>query len=51
MAFAAARLRQQMDLDAPTILIVLDRLDLIEQVSSTSASITEIASSNPQEAR
>ena len=32
MAFAAAKLRQQHDLDAPTILIVLDRLDLIEQV-------------------
>src|SRR5690606_6798798 len=32
MAFAAAKLRQQLDLDAPTILVVLDRLDLIEQV-------------------
>ena len=32
MAFAAAKLRQQADLDAPTILVVLDRLDLIEQV-------------------
>ena len=31
MAFAAAKLRQQTDLDAPTILIVLDRLELIEQ--------------------
>jgi type I restriction enzyme R subunit len=39
MAFAAARLRQQADLDAPTILIVLDRLDLIEQVSSEFVSV------------
>lgn len=39
MAFAAARLRQQQHLDAPTILIVLDRLDLIEQVSSEFASV------------
>jgi type I restriction enzyme R subunit len=39
MAFAAARLRQQADLDAPTIVIVLDRLDLIEQVSSEFASV------------
>jgi len=39
MAFAAAKLRQQADLDAPTILIVLDRLDLIEQVSSEFASV------------
>jgi type I restriction enzyme R subunit len=39
MAFAAAKLRQQHDLDAPTILVVLDRLDLIEQVSSEFASV------------
>ena len=39
MAFAAARLRQQTDLDAPTIVVVLDRLDLIEQVSSEFASV------------
>ncbi|HEY5482769.1 MAG TPA: HsdR family type I site-specific deoxyribonuclease [Propionibacteriaceae bacterium] len=39
MAFAAARLRQQADLDAPTIVVVLDRLDLIEQVSSEFASV------------
>lgn len=39
MAFAAARLRQQADLDAPTIVIVLDRLDLIEQVSGEFASV------------
>jgi len=39
MAFCAARLRQQTDLDAPTILVVLDRLDLIEQVSSEFGSV------------
>ncbi len=39
MAFAAAKLRQQSDLDAPTILVVLDRLDLIEQVQSEFASV------------
>ena len=39
MAFAASRLRQQADLDAPTIVIVLDRLDLIEQVSGEFASV------------
>jgi type I restriction enzyme R subunit len=39
MAFAAARLRQQLDLDAPTVLVVLDRLDLIEQVGSEFASV------------
>jgi type I restriction enzyme R subunit len=39
MAFAAAKLRQQLDLDAPTILVVLDRLDLIEQVQSEFASV------------
>jgi type I restriction enzyme R subunit len=39
MAFAAARLRQQLYLEAPTILIVLDRLDLIEQVASEFASV------------
>jgi type I restriction enzyme R subunit len=39
MAFAAAKLRQQTDLDAPTILVVLDRLDLIEQVASEFASV------------
>lgn len=39
MAFAAAKLRQQTDLDAPTILVVLDRLDLIEQVQSEFASV------------
>jgi type I restriction enzyme, R subunit len=39
MAFAAAKLRQQTDLDAPTILVVLDRLDLIEQVASEFQSV------------
>ncbi len=31
MAYAAAKLRYEADLDAPTIVIVVDRLDLIEQ--------------------
>jgi len=39
MAFAAARLRQQADLDAPTILVVLDRLELIDQVRSEFTSV------------
>lgn len=39
MAFAAAKMRQQLDLDAPTILVVLDRLDLIEQVQGEFASV------------
>ncbi|MEN9646651.1 MAG: hypothetical protein RL238_3320 [Actinomycetota bacterium] len=39
MAFSAAKLRQQDDLDAPTILVVLDRLDLIEQTASEFASV------------
>ena len=39
MAFAAAKLRQQTDLDAPTILVVLDRLDLIEQTQSEFSSV------------
>lgn len=39
MAFAAARLRRELELDAPTILVVLDRLDLIEQVSSEFTSV------------
>lgn len=35
MAFAAARLRQERTgLDAPTIVVVLDRLDLVEQLHS-----------------
>ncbi|MGI8751819.1 MAG: type I restriction endonuclease subunit R [Acidimicrobiales bacterium] len=39
MAFASAKLRQQSDLDAPTILVVLDRLELIEQTRSEFASV------------
>ena len=39
MAFAAAKLRLRMDLDAPTILVVLDRLELIEQLTSEFASV------------
>ncbi|MCU1494274.1 MAG: type site-specific deoxyribonuclease, HsdR family [Acidimicrobiaceae bacterium] len=39
MAFAAAKLRQQGDLDAPTILMVLDRLELIEQLRSEFTSV------------
>jgi type I restriction enzyme R subunit len=39
MAFAAAKLRQQTDLDAPTILVVLDRLELIEQTRSEFTSV------------
>jgi type I restriction enzyme R subunit len=39
MAFAAAKLRQQGDLDAPTILVVLDRLELIEQTRSEFTSV------------
>ncbi len=33
MAFAAAKLRRDLTLDAPTILVVLDRIDLYEQLS------------------
>jgi type I restriction enzyme, R subunit len=39
MAFAASKLRAQKDLDAPTILVVLDRLDLIEQVAAEFGSV------------
>ncbi len=39
MAFAAAKLRQTIELDAPTILIVLDRLELIEQTRSEFLSV------------
>lgn len=39
MAFASAKLRQQADLDAPTILVVLDRLELIEQTRSEFTSV------------
>ena len=39
MAFAAAKMRLEMDLEAPTILVVLDRLELIEQLGSEFASV------------
>ena len=39
MAFAAAKLRHESDLDAPTIVIVLDRLELIQQTESEFKSV------------
>lgn len=39
MAFAAAKIRRLADLDAPTILVVLDRLDLVEQLRAEFASV------------
>ena len=39
MAYAAAKLRHITQMDAPTIVIVLDRLDLIEQTASEFASV------------
>ena len=39
MAYAAAKLRHQNDLDAPTIVIVLDRLELIQQTESEFKSV------------
>jgi len=39
MAFAAAKIRRLADLDAPTILVVLDRLDLLEQLRLEFASV------------
>ncbi len=39
MAFAAGKLRQQAEMDAPTIVIVLDRLDLIQQTHAEFSSI------------
>jgi type I restriction enzyme R subunit len=39
MAYAAAKLRMQDDLDAPTIVIVLDRLELIQQTESEFKSV------------
>jgi type I restriction enzyme R subunit len=39
MAFAAAKLRQQDALEAPTIVVVLDRLNLIEQTQAEFASV------------
>jgi type I restriction enzyme, R subunit len=42
MAFAAAKLRRDLALDAPTIVVVLDRIDLYEQLSGefSSAGVT-----------
>jgi type I restriction enzyme R subunit len=39
MAYAAAKMRHQTDLDAPTIVVVLDRLDLIQQTKSEFESV------------
>ena len=39
MAYAAAKLRHQGDLDAPTIVIVLDRLELIQQTEAEFKSV------------
>lgn len=39
MAYAAAKLRHQADMDAPTIVVVLDRLELIQQTESEFKSV------------
>ncbi len=39
MAYAAAKLRHQTDMDAPTIVVVLDRLELIQQTESEFKSV------------
>lgn len=39
MAYAAAKLRHQNELDAPTIVVVLDRLELIQQTESEFKSV------------
>jgi type I restriction enzyme R subunit len=39
MAYAAAKLRHEEDLDAPTIVIVLDRLELIQQTEAEFKSV------------
>jgi type I restriction enzyme, R subunit len=39
MAFAAAKLRHEQALDAPTIVVVLDRIELIEQTESEFKSV------------
>jgi len=39
MAYAAAKLRHQSDLDAPTIVVVLDRLELIQQTKAEFESV------------
>ena len=39
MAYAAAKLRHQTDMDAPTIVVVLDRLELIQQTEAEFKSV------------
>jgi type I restriction enzyme R subunit len=39
MAYAAAKLRHQTDMDAPTIVIVLDRIELIQQTTQEFTSV------------
>jgi type I restriction enzyme R subunit len=39
MAYAAAKLRYQTDMDAPTIVVVLDRLELIQQTEAEFQSV------------
>ena len=39
MAYAAAKLRHQTDMDAPTIVVVLDRLELIQQTEAEFQSV------------
>jgi type I restriction enzyme R subunit len=39
MAYAASRLRHVMDMDAPTIVVVLDRLELIQQTQAEFVSV------------
>jgi type I restriction enzyme R subunit len=39
MAYAAAKLRHESDLDAPTIIVVLDRLELIQQTEAEFKSV------------
>jgi type I restriction enzyme R subunit len=39
MAYAAAKLRHQTDMDAPTIVVVLDRIELIQQTTQEFKSV------------
>jgi type I restriction enzyme R subunit len=39
MAYAAAKLRHQTDMDAPTIVVVLDRIELIQQTTQEFTSV------------
>jgi type I restriction enzyme R subunit len=39
MAYAAAKLRHQSDMDAPTIVVVLDRIELIQQTTQEFTSV------------